>query len=131
MPFNKDLRVGQGHWDMNMSWIYECLNDDYHTHITFLEPEAEYHDMCFEEAIERKVNEWILFKVFDNGDPEKFTMYTTIWDYIHDAVIAYQKENPTHIAIQYTDAYDDCAECKAEVTIIWSDGLCDDCHDKK
>jgi len=127
--------MGTGHWDMNMSWIYESFTEDFHMEIEFKDVvlggkmEAEYTRKCFEEEMERAVNRWIRFKAFQCGDPAIFSIYDSIWDYIHDAAIDYQKTNPHHMDFHYTEAQEDCSKCKKEVTEIWSDGLCDDCHE--
>ena len=116
---------------MNMSWIYEAFSNDFNMDIEFKssgEVDEEYYRKCFEEEMEKKVNQWIMFKVFRCGDPADFDHYDdSIWDYIHDAAIDYQKLNPRQLEFTYTDTLDDCSACKLEVTTILSNGLCPDC----
>ena len=139
MPFNKDLRVGQGHWDMNMSWIYECFSTDFNMEIEFKDTvwssgsvDEDYTRTCFEQEMEKKANQWIMFKAFGCGDPADFDLYgDSIWEYLHDAALDYQKLNPHRLEFQYTDTEDTCTECKQDVTSIWSNGLCDDCKTAK
>ena len=96
-----------------MSWFYEAMRD-YEMDFDFL-PRAfitpiteETRLECiqltinlFEAYIESKFNKYLVYKVFNHGE-DKLSMYDSVWEYLRDKALTYNKKHP-QVVITFGD----------------------------
>lgn len=119
MPHSKDLRCGQGWFDVNINYFYDYLDEKNQELIVSDTPEVATHNSLFTTAsavqrqvkyrdeylnqqIEERVNEFIQYKVFDwernpldEGDVLPSEYSDDIWGYVyyHITLLVYRKPN--------------------------------------
>jgi hypothetical protein len=112
MPFSKDIRVGQGWFNVNVNWFFEYLDgldEEVIVKDDFCPSEVKYHNNEFEGEIEFRVNEYISWKVFgetrnalDKDDllPDFFD--EDIWGYVYHHICMLIRRKPTWYELKST-----------------------------
>jgi len=104
MPLSKDLRFGPGVFNFNVSCFYEYLADQ-DEEIQILgadETEREYHKNLLEEEMERLVNKFISYYIFNesedpSSDEEKALdlFKGDVWGFVDHRIVCFLRDNPT------------------------------------
>ena len=113
MPYTADLRCSYCDAKLNMSWFYEAMRD-YEMDFDFLPrtvmtPITEETRLgciqltinLFEAYIESKFNKYLVYKVFNHGE-DKLSMYDSVWEYLRDKALTYNKKHP-QVVITFGD----------------------------
>jgi len=112
MPYSKDIRVGQGWFEVNVNWFYDYLDgmdEELIVSDDFCESEVEYHTTELEEEIERRVNEFISWNVFDEertkldkDDLLPSFFPKDIWGYVYHHICLFIRRKPTWYTLRST-----------------------------
>ena len=112
MPFAKDIRVGQGWFEVNVNCFFDYLDgmdEELIVKNDFCASEVAYHNKNLEEEIESKVNEYISWRVFgeernklDEEDflPKEFE--DDIWGYVYSQIWRLVRRKPTCYELRST-----------------------------
>lgn len=106
MPHSKDLRIGYGWYDINLSHFYEWLEEVADTAIEvstdflpFSEGELKYHRTALDDEIEFRANEFIDYRVFEvsrnplDEDDMLPHSFPSINSYIHYHILRFCKNH--------------------------------------
>lgn len=96
MPYHADLRCSYLSVDVNMSWVYEMMEEQ-DEEITFVGKNQEKDQEDFEAHLEDKIQKYIVFKLFGHGDKEEYKGFEDdmmYWTYVYNIIIEYKTENP-------------------------------------
>jgi hypothetical protein len=121
MPYCKDIRCGEGWFEVNVNSFYdylENLDEELIVSDDFCESEVIYHRLELEEKIEEAVNEFIRWKVFndesspldkDDLPPSFFEPHSSIetgsrgiWVYVYHHICLFIRRKPTWYTLRST-----------------------------
>ena len=116
MPHSKDLRCGEGWYDVNVNSFFDWFEDTFYQEIivksNFGKGEFQYHKKILEDEIEERVNEYIDYKLFGTErnplDEEDVTLLPSnyndvqrnVWYYVSDHVKRFIKQRPDWYTIK-------------------------------
>lgn len=109
MPYTKDIRCGQGWFEVNVNCYYDWLDErgvELIVNSDFCQSEYKYHNEVLEEMIEERANEFINWVVFreerskldeDDDLPSEWAKghKSNMWCYIDYHIERFIKRKPT------------------------------------
>jgi hypothetical protein len=87
--------------EFNMSWFWEAIGES--TNFNIFIKDKKWAKENFEAFIEKEAYKYIVvkaFKVVEGKENESIDNYGSIWDYLTDQAIEYEKEHPEDISIE-------------------------------
>lgn len=104
MPYSKDIRCGDGWFEVNLNSFYQYLEDsenkEIHTKTGFCDSEMKYHDFVLSEQIEDWTNEYIQWKIFGitrnqiDEDDQLPNVFGHIWGYVYYNIARFIQNHP-------------------------------------
>ena len=99
MPYSADLRCSWFVAELNTSWFYTFMDDDYHIEFEF---ENECEHRMFEDYIECCFTDYTHWKLFDHNRTEyKMDIYCNVCEFLHDCVMNYADKHK--LKLKHTD----------------------------
>ena len=116
MVYHTDPRAGYGWLDFNVAWFYQMLDDRgeeliqnrSENGVALSEKELNHRESMLEKYIQRAVNMWIDYAVFNKERSKRIILYKefdlshydSVYDVMYDVVLEFLDKYPTYYTLR-------------------------------